>query len=93
MKKLIASAAVAASVAIGGLAVASVNPISVAGAETALTAEALPHDGQRAHRILRGIVTTSAEAIGVSPRELCRPTETASPSPSRRPPRTWTCRS
>jgi phage baseplate assembly protein gpV len=42
----------------------------VAGAETAMTAEALPHDGQRVHRILRGIVTTSAEAIGVSPREL-----------------------
>jgi hypothetical protein len=70
MKKLIASAAVAASVAVGGLAVASVSPVSVAGAEAAMTAEALPHDGQRVHRILRGIVTTSAEAIGVTPREL-----------------------
>lgn len=72
MKKLIASAALAATVAVGGIAVATVSSISVAGAETAMTAEALPHEGQRTHRILRGIVTTSAEAIGISPQDLVR---------------------
>lgn len=70
MKKLIAGAALAATVAVGGLAVASVSPVNVAGAEASIQAEALPHDGQRVHRILRGVVTTSAEAIGVSPQEL-----------------------
>ena len=67
MNKLIASTMVAASVAAGGLAVAAVGPVAVVGARPAAVSEASPRHG---HRILRAAVTTAAEAIGISPREL-----------------------
>jgi len=70
MNKLIAATAVAASVAVGGLAVAAIGPVDPVAARAESTAEPSPRDAHRARPVLRGVATTSAEAIGIPTREL-----------------------
>ena len=67
MNRLIASTMVAGAIAVGGLAVAGTAPMTSVGAQRTATAEASPRGN---HPILRTVVTTAAEALGISPREL-----------------------
>ena len=70
MKKLIASALLAATITGGGIAVAAASPAGAVGAKEP-AAEAAAHP--RRHHVrhaLRQAVKTSAEVIGISPKEL-----------------------
>lgn len=70
MKKLIASALLAATITGGGIAVAAGGPALAAGAkEPAAEASAHPRR-HHARQLLRGAVKTSAEVIGITPKEL-----------------------
>lgn len=70
MNKVIASTLVAAGIAAGGLAVATTGPVAAVGAGPAPTADAPTRVGHPHHRVLRAAVATSADAIGISPKEL-----------------------
>jgi hypothetical protein len=70
MKKLIASALLAATITGGGLAVAAAGPVVAVGAEQS-AAEASAHPRRHhARQALRRAVKTSAEVIGISAKEL-----------------------
>lgn len=70
MKKLIASALLAATITGGGIAVAAAGPVVAAGAKEP-AAEASDHPRRHhARQVLRRAVKTSAEVIGISPKEL-----------------------
>lgn len=71
MKKLIASALLAATITGGGLAVAAAGPVAAAGAkEPAAEAAANPRRHHHVRQVLRRAVKTSAEVIGITPKEL-----------------------
>lgn len=70
MKKLIASALLAATITGGGLAVAAAGPVAAVGAEQP-AAEASAHPRRHhARQALRRAVKTSAEVIGITAKEL-----------------------
>lgn len=73
MKKVIASALLAATITGGGIAVAAAGPVVAAGAETSAEASAEASAQPRRHharQVLRRAVKTSAEAIGITTKEL-----------------------
>ncbi|MBX3284625.1 MAG: hypothetical protein R2746_14980 [Acidimicrobiales bacterium] len=70
MKKLIASALLAATVTGGAVAVAAAAPVAAAGAQATAEAPARPAKHPRLRHALRQAVKTSAEAIGITPKEL-----------------------